>query len=133
MCNLINTHTHTHTIVCTRDQALSFRTRHICRQGVVALAGTRQLPLQGSVSVHAHRTEGVTGSKGREGANRDGNGHGTGAGVETRGRTQDGDGIGEGGREAKKRKKRHNSVRRHVGNGGDLSGKSWFSSCQQSR
>ena len=34
------------------------------------------------------------------------------------------DGIGkEGGREAKKRKKRHKSCRRDVGNGGDLGGK----------
>ena len=34
------------------------------------------------------------------------------------------DRIGEGGREAKKRKKPENSCRRHVGNGGDLGGKS---------
>ena len=40
MCNLINTHTHTHT----------------------PLADTRQLRSQGLVPVHAHRTEGVTGS-----------------------------------------------------------------------
>ena len=33
------------------------------------------------------------------------------------------DGIGEGGREAKKGKKPHKSCRRHVGNGGDLGGK----------
>ena len=43
---------------CRSDQALLFRTRHhLCRQGV-ALAGTRQLRLQGLVPVHAHRTEG---------------------------------------------------------------------------
>ena len=35
------------------------------RQGV-ALAGTRQLRLQGPVPVHAHPTEGVTGSEERE-------------------------------------------------------------------
>ena len=38
------------------------------------LAGTRQLRLQGTVSVHAHRTEGVTGSENREGANEVGRG-----------------------------------------------------------
>ena len=54
---------------CRRDQALSFRTcHHPCRQGVV-LAGTRHLRLVGPVSIHAHRTEGLTGSKGRDGAN----------------------------------------------------------------
>ena len=48
---------------CRRDQALSFRSRHhLCRQGV-ALAGTRQLRSQGPVPVHAHRTEGGTGSE----------------------------------------------------------------------
>ena len=42
------------------QQAFSFRTRpYLCRQGV-ALASTRQLRSQGPVSVHAHRTEGVT-------------------------------------------------------------------------
>ena len=54
---------------CGRDRALSFRTRHhLCRQGV-ALAGTQQLRSKGAVSVHAHRTEGVTESEAREGAN----------------------------------------------------------------
>ena len=57
-------------------QALLFRTHHhLCRQGV-ALAGTRQLRSQGPVSVHAHRTEGVTESEGREGANGGGGGGG---------------------------------------------------------
>ena len=69
-------------------------------------------------------------------------GKGDGTGVETCRRTQDGigdgngdgsedssgdgnvDRIGEGGREAKKRKKPQTSCRRHVGNGGDLGGKS---------
>ena len=51
------------------QQALSFRTRHhLSRQGV-ALESTRQLRPQGPVSVYAHRTEGVTGSEGREGVN----------------------------------------------------------------
>ena len=77
-------------------------------------------------------------------------GAGTGTGMETRRRTLDGNGDGngdgsedssgdgngdedngngdedrivEGGREAKKRKKLKNSCSRHVGSGGDLSGK----------
>ena len=46
------------------QQALSFRTRHhLCRQGV-ALASTQQLRSQNPVSLHAHRTEGVTQSEG---------------------------------------------------------------------
>ena len=62
------------------QQALSFRTRHDrCRQGV-ALASTRQLRSQRPVFVHAHRTEGVTGSEGREGANGVGGGIGVGGG-----------------------------------------------------
>ena len=104
------------------QQALSFRTRHhLCRQGV-ALASTRQLRSQGPVSVDTHRTEGVTGSEGREGANGggigvgcgngDGNGvrggnvngdgdgagagTGTGTGVEANEGVQDGDGAGTG-------------------------------------
>ena len=48
------------------QQALSFRTRHhLCRQGV-ALVSTRPLRSQNPVSVHAHRTEGVTESEGQE-------------------------------------------------------------------
>ena len=48
------------------QQALSFCTRHhLCRQGV-ALADTRQFRPQGQISIHAHRTEGITGSEGRE-------------------------------------------------------------------
>ena len=51
------------------QQALSFRKRHhLCRQGV-ALASTRRPHSQGPASVHAHRTGGVTGSEGQEGAN----------------------------------------------------------------
>ena len=65
------------------QQALSFRTRHhLCRQGV-ALASLRQLRSQGPVSVQAHRTGGVTGSEGQEGANGVGGGIGVGAGTET--------------------------------------------------
>ena len=77
-----------------------------CRR--VALAGIRQLRSQGPVSVHAHRTEGVTGSTGREGANevggengyvnvdgdRDRAGMRTGAGANKG--TQDGNGDGSG-------------------------------------
>ena len=70
------------------QRALSLRTcHHFCRQGV-ALASTRQLHSQGPVSVQAHRTEGVTGPVGREGANGVGNGIGVGGG--------NGDGKGSG-------------------------------------
>ena len=69
-------------------QALSSLTHHhLCRQGV-AFASTRQLRSQALVSVHAHRTEGVTGSEGREGANGVGGRIGVGGG--------DGDGVGDG-------------------------------------
>ena len=95
MGNLINTYFRTH--------------HHLCRQGV-ALAGPRQLRSQGPVSVHAHCTEGVTGSEAREGANgfgveirvNGGNGDvngdvdGAGTGVEASERTQDGNGDGSG-------------------------------------
>ena len=89
--------------------------------------------------VHAHHTEGVTGSEARKGANGveggigggngDGNGGGNGDGSRDGNENNSGDGNGnedrieEGGREAKKRKKPHKSCRRHVGNGGDLDGK----------
>ena len=73
------------------QQTLPFRTRHhLCRQGV-ALTGTRQLRSQGLVSVHAHRTEGVTGSEGREGVDGVEGGIGVGAG------NGNGDGNGGGG------------------------------------
>ena len=102
------------------QQALSFRTRHhLCRQGV-ALASTRRPHSQGLPSVQAHRTAGVTGSEGQEGANGvgggigvgggngDGNGDvdgqgdgdgaeaGAGTGVEANERAQDGNGTGAG-------------------------------------
>ena len=106
------------------QQALSFRTRrHLCRQGV-ALASIRQPHSQGPASVQAHRTGGVTGSDGQEGANGvgdgigvgggngdgngdvndhgDGNGAGTGTGVEVNegeqngNRDRSGDGAGTG-------------------------------------
>ena len=49
-------------------QALSFRTRHRLRGQGVAFADTRQLRSQDPVSAHAHCTEEVIGSEGREGA-----------------------------------------------------------------
>ena len=100
------------------QQALSFRTRHhLYRQGV-ALASTRQPRSQGPASVQAHRTGGVTGPEGKEGANGvgggigvgggngdgngdvnghgDGDGAGTGTGVEVNEGAQDGNGDGSG-------------------------------------
>ena len=82
------------------QQALSFRTRHhLCRQGV-ALTSTRQPHSQGPASVQAHRTGGITGFEGQEGANGVGGGIGVGGGngdgngdVNGRG---DGDGEGTG-------------------------------------
>ena len=60
------------------QQTPSFCTcHHLCRQGV-GLASTRQLRSQGPVSVHAHHTEGVTESEGREGTNGIGGGIGVG-------------------------------------------------------
>ena len=103
MCNLIITHTHTHTqhrsetysnesqhlaegarlrrrFSFVLQQALSFRTRHhLCRQRV-ALASTRRPHSQGPASVQAHRTGGVTRSEGQEGANGVGGGIGVGGG-----------------------------------------------------
>ena len=62
------------------QQALSFRARHhLCRQGV-ALASTWQPRSQGAASVQAHRTGGVTGLEGQEGANGVGGGIGVGGG-----------------------------------------------------
>ena len=73
-----------------RHQALSFRTHHhLCRHGV-ALAGTLQLRSQGLVSVHAHRTEGVTGSEGREEEN------GVGGRIVVGGQNGDGNRVGVG-------------------------------------
>ena len=72
-----------------RDQPLLFRTRYyLCRQGV-ALTGTQKLRLQGLVPVHAHLTEGVKESEGREGANGVGGRGGIGVGGENR----DGNGV----------------------------------------
>ena len=65
------------------QQALSFRPRHhLCIQEV-ALASTRQPHSQGPASVQAHRTGGVTGSEGLEGANEVGAGLETGVGTKT--------------------------------------------------
>ena len=55
-----------------------------------ALASTRQLRSQSPVSVHAHRTKGVTGSEGREGAN------GVGGRIGVGGGSRDGNGVGGG-------------------------------------
>ena len=79
------------------------RTRHhFCRQGV-ALASTRQLRLQGPAFVHAHRTEGVTESEGRERRERangvrGGIGLGVGNGDGNRGGDVSVDGGGDGAR-----------------------------------
>ena len=76
------------------QQALSFRTRHhLCRQGV-ALASTRRPHSQGPASVQAHRTGGVTGSEGQEGAN--GGGIGVGGGNGDGNGYVDGQGDGDG-------------------------------------
>ena len=56
----------------------------------MALASTRQPHLQGPVSVHAHRTKGVTGSEGWKEANE------IGGGIGDRGGNGDGNGV-EGG------------------------------------
>ena len=78
------------------QQALSFRTRHhLCRQGV-ALASTRRPPSQGPASVQAHRTGGVTGSEGQEGANGVGGGIGVGGGNGDGNGDVDGHGDGDG-------------------------------------
>ena len=79
------------------QQALSFRTRHhLCRQGV-ALANTRRPHSQGPASVQAHRTGGVTGSEGQEGANGVGGGIGVGGGNGDGNGDVDGHGDGGGG------------------------------------
>ena len=72
---------------CRRDQALLIRTHHhLCRQGV-SYSGTRQLRSQGLVSVYAHRAEGITGFKGREGGN------GVGGAIGVGGGDEDGNGV----------------------------------------
>ena len=71
MCNLINTHTHTHT-----HSACGHPTAPIARPGLVP--------------VHAHRTEGVTGSEEREGSN------GVRSGIGVGGGNGDGNGVGSG-------------------------------------
>ena len=78
------------------QQALSSRTRHhLCRQGV-ALASTRRPHSQGLASVQAHRTGGVTGSEGQEGANGVGGGIGVGGGNGDGNGDVDGQGDGDG-------------------------------------
>ena len=78
------------------QQALSFRTRHhLCRQEV-ALASTRRPHSQGPTSIKAHRTGGVTGSEGQEGANGVGDGMGVGGGNGDGNGDVDGHGDGDG-------------------------------------
>ena len=99
-------------------QVLSFRTRNRLRRQGVALASTRRPHSQGPASVQAHRTGGVTGSEGQEGASgvgggigvgggngdgngdvdghRDGDGAGARTGVEVNEGAQDGNGDGAG-------------------------------------
>ena len=80
------------------QQMLSFRTRHHLFRQRVARAGTRQLCSQGLVSIHAHRTEGVAGSEGRERESGSGGGGGIGDGGGTWNGNGDvnGDGDGDG-------------------------------------
>ena len=107
------------------QQALSFRTRHhLCRQGV-ALASTRRPHSQGPASVQVHRTGGVTGSEGQEGANGVGGGIGVGGGngdgngdVDGQG---DGDGAGAGGGGSERRSAGRERGRER-GRGGDGDG-----------
>ena len=76
----------------------SHRTRHhLCRQGV-ALASTRRPHSQGPASAQAHRTGGVTGSEGQEGANGVGSGIGVGGGNGDGNGDVDGQGDGAGAR-----------------------------------
>ena len=78
------------------QQALSSRTRHhLCRQGV-ALTSTRQPRSQGPASVQAHRTGGVTGFEGQEGANGIGGGIGVGGGNGDGNGDVNGHGAGDG-------------------------------------
>ena len=72
-----------------------FHSKHVLTSSAdrrLAPARARQLFSQGPVSVHTDCTEGVTGSEGREGANR------AGAGIGVRGGNRDvnGDGDGDG-------------------------------------
>ena len=86
---------------------LHFTSRASTHIHTTALAGTRQLCSQGSGSVHAHCTEGVTRSDGREGANGDGSGNEGGNGGEDGDGNDDGDGDGAGtgpGEEVKERR-----------------------------
>ena len=59
---------------CGRNQPLLLRRSHHLYRQRVALAGTRQPRSQCLIPVHAHRSEGVTGFEGRDGANRVGSG-----------------------------------------------------------
>ena len=115
---------------CRRDQALLFRTRHRLGRQRVALVDTRQLHSQGLVLVHAHRTEGVTGSERQGGSNGVGigvgGGNGDGNGVGGRGREWSGNGNGNGkgggGERRSARWDRGREWRRERGRGGDGDG-----------
>ena len=63
----------------------------------MALASTRQLRSQSPVSVHAHRTEGVTEFEGREEANEVVGGNGVGCGNGDENRVGNGNGNVNGG------------------------------------
>ena len=75
---------------CRRNQARLSRTHHYLGNQGVPLAGTRQLCSQGLVPMHAHCTERVTGSEGREGSN------GVRRGIEAGGGNGEGNGGGGG-------------------------------------
>ena len=72
----------------------------------MAHADTRQLRSEGAVSVHAHRTEGITGSEGREGANGIGGGIKDGVGGGKGGVNVDGNGDGGEANEGRERERR---------------------------
>ena len=72
----------------------------------MAHADTRQLRSEGTVSVHAHRTEGITGSEGREGANGIGGGIKDGVGGGKVGVNVDGNGDGGEANEGRERERR---------------------------
>ena len=78
------------------QQVLPFRMRHHLRRQGVVLASTRQPRLQDPASVQAHRTRGITGSEGQEGANGPGGGIRVGCGNRDGNGDVDGHGDGDG-------------------------------------
>ena len=99
VCNLINTHTHTHTLPPWEDQCEWHR--------MTRMTGLDCAVMCNLINTHTHTHTHSSG----DGNGDDDNGNGN----ENR--------IGEGGRGAKKRKKPQNSCRRRAGNGGDTGGK----------